>query len=807
MTDYGRFLESKSQKTSLHGFDPVWMPSILFDFQRHLTEWAIRKGRAALFEDCGLGKGQPAGSPVLTPTGWAPIGSLVVGDRVIASNGKAYPVTGVYPKLEQDTYRVHFSDGASYVVDLDHQHICRTNNDRQRGKPWRVMSTADLLAGGNLRYGTQGKSRNYDIPVVADVVFEGEGGPLPIDPYVIGTLLGDGHFKRNVTLSSADAQLIADVSARLPAGVSLTQKSRYDWKIMTGLTGCRRHPFRQSIQEMGLLGKLSADKFIPREYLLSAPTTRLELLRGLMDTDGYVSREGTCQFYSVSGRLADGVVWLVRSLGGVPTRGMKQTSCDGKPGQPCHVVTFSLATHNPFRLERKADRWNSSPRDNGRWIDRIEFETRQPTVCISVASPDSSYVTEHFIVTHNTGQQLVWAENIVRKTNRPVLVLTPLAVGAQTVREGDKFGVECVRTRDGQFPRGARVVVCNYERLHYLSPKDFSGVVCDESSILKNFDGTTRTALTEFMRETPYRLLCTATAAPNDYTELGTSSECLGELGHMDMLGMFFRSENNSLHPFSTKFGAWVREKWRFKHHARQPFWRWVCSWARAVRKPSDVGFDDGPFTLPPLTVNEHVVAGGFIDDGLLIPRAPTTLPEQREMRKRTIPSRCERVAELVADTGKPAVVWCHMNAEGDLLERLIPGAGQVSGKDSDERKEELFEAFTAGQLRVLVTKPKVGGWGLNWQHCAHETFFPSHSYEGYYQTVRRCWRFGQKNRVVVDVVRADAERGTMNNLKRKADAADQMFSELVASVSDAAGVSRVDRSGTKDIEVPSWLR
>lgn len=360
------------------------------------------------FDRFDLSNGQSLGLCAMTPSGWTPVGLLSVGDLVVASDGKAYPVACVNQCDKQDTYRVHYSDGVSIVVGHDHLHMVRTNNDRQRKKPWRVMSVGELFAMGNLRYGQQGKSRNYDVPVVADVLFC-SSDKLAIDPYVLGVLIGDGHLKGNIGLSSVDEQLIADVKSRLPAGVALVHKSRCDWILHTGLMrggklfGGRkyqRHPFRQSIVDMGLWGKLSADKFVPRPYLFASSADRLEMLRGLMDTDGHVQKgAGTCQFYSVSKQLVDDVVWLVRSLGGVPTQSVKQTSCNGVACQPCHIATFSLATHNPCRLERKAARWNASPRDNGRWIDRIEFERRQPTVEIVAGSPDGSYVVDHFVVT------------------------------------------------------------------------------------------------------------------------------------------------------------------------------------------------------------------------------------------------------------------------------------------------------------------------------------------------------------------------------------------------------------------------
>jgi len=402
-----------------------------------------------------------------------------------------------------------------------------------------------------------------------------------------------------------------------------------------------------------------------------------------------------------------------------------------------------------------------------------------------------------------TLQQLVWGQNVVEKTNRPVLALTPLAVSAQTVSEAEKFGMEARRTTT---VKGAAIYVANYQRLHHYDPADFAGVICDESSILKNFDGTTRKAVTEFMRAMPYRLLCTATAAPNDFVELGTSSEALGELGHMDMLGTFFK---NDAHTADTgrKFGVGGGggPTWRFKGHAEGPFWRWVASWARALRRPSDLGFDDGRFELPPLVEREHIVGARQRREGLLFAMPAHGLAEQREERRRTVRERCEKAASLVVDTGAPAVCWCNLNDEGDLLERLIPGAVQVSGRDSDDEKEAKFLAFSAGQTRVLVIKPEIGAWGLNWQHCAHMTFFADYSFEQFYQCVRRAHRFGQTRSVVADHVLSDGETEVLASRRRKAAQAERMFAQLVEHMRGGMDIAR-DSYGSKKGTVPSWL-
>ena len=394
---------------------------------------------------------------------------------------------------------------------------------------------------------------------------------------------------------------------------------------------------------------------------------------------------------------------------------------------------------------------------------------------------------------------LVWAENVIRKTNGRVLYLTALAVSHQILREAEKFGIEAHRSVDGTAQPG--ITVANYERLKLFNPADFSGVVCDESSVLKNFDGTRRNEITVFLRKVPYRLLATATAAPNDYLELGTSSEALGNLGHMDMLNRFFKNDlNNSA--TGRMHGEVI--KWRFKGHAEMPFWRWVCSWARACRRPSDLGFEDGEFILPPLEEFEHLVEANTLADGMLFALPAVGLKEQREERRRTVRERCEKVAALVAHD-EPALIWCHLNEEGDLLERLIPDAVQVAGSDSDDAKEEKLLAFATGEARKLITKPRIAGFGLNYQHCAHVTFFPSHSYEQYYQGVRRCWRFGQHRPVRVDIVTTEGEQQVLKNLKRKAAQADKMFSNLITQMQNGM---RVDSSRTfsQDTRIPAWL-
>jgi hypothetical protein len=402
---------------------------------------------------------------------------------------------------------------------------------------------------------------------------------------------------------------------------------------------------------------------------------------------------------------------------------------------------------------------------------------------------------------------LVWARNVYLKTGRPVLVATPLGVAAQLLAEAAKFAVEAAVSRDGSVP--APIVITNYERLHHFDPAKFGGMVCDESSILKNFDGATKAAVTEFMRTLPYRLLDTATAAPNDYVELGTSSEALGYLGFTDMLSRFFiNAQGNSTSTraaYRGQAGRGVHQGfWRFKGHAEEPFWRWVTSWARAIRRPSDLGYDDTGFALPPLEYRQHLVTPRSAPEGVLFELPAVGLQEEREEQRRTLTERCEAAAVALADAD-PAVAWCHLNDESSLLTLLAAGATELRGAEQVEAKEEKLAAFAAGQIRVLVTKPSIAGWGLNWQHCHRMSYFPSHSYEQRYQAIRRFWRFGQTQPVIVDDITTPGGRAALESTQRKAVQADRMFDALVAHMRDGMTLRRNDRYDTT-VEVPQWL-
>jgi len=361
--------------------------------------------------------------------------------------------------------------------------------------------------------------------------------------------------------------------------------------------------------------------------------------------------------------------------------------------------------------------------------------------------------------------------------------------------------------------------------LHKFEPGDFCGLICDESSILKSFGRSTQKHVTRFVSKLPYRLMATATPSPNDYIELGTTSEALGQLSNSDMLKRFFRQLDDKGQKQETKKQEEAERliandpsyfqklsyrvsqsigQYRLKHHAVKDFWRWVASWAIACRKPSDLGFSDEGYLLPDLIEQDHIITPDSPPDGFLFNIPAIGLQGERDERKRTLTQRCEYAASLV-DGGDAAVIWCHANAEGDMLEEIVPNARQIAGRTPDDEKIELYEAFACGELKKLVIKPKIGAWGLNWQHCNNVVTFASHSYEQHYQAVRRCYRFGQKRPVSVHVIATEGEVRVLGNMRKKAAKAEAMFTELVAAMNQSTKIETEDIY-TKKVEVPAWL-
>jgi superfamily II DNA or RNA helicase len=397
--------------------------------------------------------------------------------------------------------------------------------------------------------------------------------------------------------------------------------------------------------------------------------------------------------------------------------------------------------------------------------------------------------------------QLTIAKNYIIATNNPVLILTPLAVAFQFIKEAEKFGIEDIEySKDGHYSR--KIIVTNYERLHYFDSTDFDCVLCDESSILKNFDGAIKSQITSFLRKVQYRYLFTATPSPNDYIELGTSSEALGYMGYTDMLGRFFKNNNNSID---------VRHagcEWYLKPHAERDFWRWIASWSISMRKPSDLGYSDERYVLPELIENEIVVRNtnplAINGQGSMFALPAKNFFEIKAEVKATIKERCEMAVDK-ANKHDVSVYWANLNDEAALIGKLDKNAVEVKGKMDIDQKEEILLAFSKGEIKKLITKSSITAFGLNWQHCNHTTYFPTYSYEQYYQSIRRFWRFGQTRPVLVDLVLSDGQSRIMESLIAKKDKAINMFENLTRQTNSDFKI--VNKEFNKKITLPSFIK
>ena len=386
-----------------------------------------------------------------------------------------------------------------------------------------------------------------------------------------------------------------------------------------------------------------------------------------------------------------------------------------------------------------------------------------------------------------TFMQLEWARHVPGD----VLILTPLAVAQQTAAEARRFGISAEVSRDGK--KAAPITITNYQQLHKFELSEYSGIVLDESSILKSYDGKTRTAIIEASLELPFRLACTATPAPNDHMELGNHAEFLGAMSRAEMLATFFVHDGGET------------SKWRLKGHAQDDFWRWVSTWGVEIKPPADLGYPAKGFDLPECNIIEHIAESSFEQDGVLFPTA-LSLTDLRAARKASLESRAQIISDLVNGSDEQWLVWCDLNAEGDALSTFIHGAVQVSGSDKDEVKAERMMAFSRGEIRVLVTKPQIAGFGMNWQNCNNMAFAGlTHSYERFYQAVRRSWRFGQDKPVNVHIALSEQELPVLASIRRKERDAEIMASSMVehmCSMEGWGGLSRTKEIYMEDREI-----
>lgn len=400
-----------------------------------------------------------------------------------------------------------------------------------------------------------------------------------------------------------------------------------------------------------------------------------------------------------------------------------------------------------------------------------------------------------------TLMELVWAHEVSRYTRKPVLLLAPLAVSHQHGREASAFDIPA-RVVNAQ--SDGVIDVTNYQKLDRFALGDLGGVALDESSILKSTGGVYRTKLINDCRDLPFRLAATATPAPNDFMELGNHAEFIGAMSYTDMLATFFTHDGGDT------------QKWRLKGHAENEFWKWMASWAVMLRKPSDLGYSDEGYDLPPMKRHQHVVSAEYapsMDTGLLFPMEARTMQERIAARRDTVEQRVD-LAASITPADRPFVWWCNLNAESEALKSSIPGAVEVAGSDSDDAKEQKLKAFTNGEIRVLITKPSIAGFGMNWQHCADTGFVGlNDSFEQIYQAERRFWRFGQQKPVTVHFISAETEGAVVANLRRKEADAERMAAAMVEHMADLSAENvrgmartRADYAPAVPMSLPNWI-
>jgi hypothetical protein len=394
--------------------------------------------------------------------------------------------------------------------------------------------------------------------------------------------------------------------------------------------------------------------------------------------------------------------------------------------------------------------------------------------------------------------QMEWAD----KQPHECIIAAPLAVAHQFVREAEKFGIDLAYAKD-HAGITKRITVTNYERLENFHIEQFGAVALDESSILKNYSGAYSSWMTEAFKSTPFRLCSSATPAPNDIMELGTQAEFLGVMTRGEMLAMYFTHDGGDT------------SKWRVKGHAQSAWWTWMSSWAVMIRKPSDLGYSDDGFQLPPIHMHEHSVDVTNPTCGYLFAVEAQTLQERQTARRDSIADRVAECASLVNSTDRPFLVWCNLNAESEALARAIPDAIEVRGSDSDEHKESAIIGFLDGRHRVMISKPRIAGLGLNLQHCSDMAFVGlSDSYEQLYQAIRRCWRFGQDREVNVHVITASTEGAVVSNIKRKEREAEETYNSMIEHMKDLNASAlhggqvrnKTAYEPKLSVSIPAWL-
>ena len=766
--DYNAFLKNKKQTRIESGFEVKEsdLNEKLFPFQKYCVKRALQAGKFAFFEDCGLGKEQPYSEPVLTPDGYALMGDLKVGDFVVARNGKPTRILNIYEQGEKDVYRVTFSDGTSTRCGLEHLWNVKTLNDVSRKRGYRTLSLKDIMKNyvteriDNRYPNKKRKAYNYSVPVCDAVEFANNGG-VTINPYVLGVIIGDGCISQHsVSISKPNRELRQMVQSLVQNGDIVTDFASDGMTFRISNKVSNQPSWTKcELEKLGLMGKLSKEKFIPNPYLYASVQDRKDLLQGLVDTDGHIVSDGLIEYSTASSQLCNDVSFLARSLGYI-VRVVARKSYYKKGGE-------MFDNYRIYMYNDKARKLKS--------ITNIELVGKEKCRCIYVDDTEHLYITNDFVVTHNTVQQLEWAQKVMERVNMPILILAPLAVVSQTIKECVKFGYvvnEVPDNNDYFTPTSNGIFITNYDNLEHVDAKSFGGIILDESSILKNFQGKTKQKLIDDFRSTPYKLACTATPSPNDITELCNHAEFLDVMPRNEMLAMYFVHDGGST------------SEWRLKGHAVQAFWDFVSTWAVMLNKPSDIGFDDTGYSLPPLNVVQEIVETPKRNNGMFFnPVAVNATDFHKELRE-TYEIRLNKVAEIVnAHPNENFIIWIGHDQEGKYLLNLLPDAIEVKGSDSKQYKKEKLIGFGNGDFRILITKLKIAQFGLNYQNC-HNQIYASldFSFESTYQGIRRSYRFGQTEQVNIYLITTD----TMQNVKDIFDKKQKAFVEMQKYMTDA---------------------
>ena len=766
--DYNAFLKNKKQTRIESGFEVKEsdLNEKLFPFQKYCVKRALQAGKFAFFEDCGLGKEQPYSEPVLTPDGYALMGDLKVGDFVVARNGKPTRILNIYEQGEKDVYRVTFSDGTSTRCGLEHLWNVKTLNDVSRKRGYRTLSLKDIMKNyvteriDNRYPDKKRKAYNYSVPVCDAVEFANNGG-VTINPYVLGVIIGDGCISQHsVSISKPNRKLRQRVQSLVQNGDIVTDFANDGMTFRISNKVSNQPSWTKcELEKLGLMGKLSKEKFIPNPYLCASVQDRKDLLQGLVDTDGHIVSEGVIEYSTASAQLCNDVSFLARSLGYI-VRVVERQSYYKNGGELFDNYRIYLYNDKARKLKS---------------ITNIELVGKEKCRCIYVDDTEHLYITNDFVVTHNTVQQLEWAQKVMERVNMPILILAPLAVVSQTIKEGVKFGYvvnEVPDNNDYFTPTSNGIFITNYDNLEHVDAKSFGGIILDESSILKNFQGKTKQKLIDDFRSTPYKLACTATPSPNDTTELCNHAEFLDVMPRNEMLAMYFVHDGGST------------SDWRLKGHAVQAFWDFVSTWAVMLNKPSDIGFDDTGYSLPPLKVVQEIVETPKRNNGMFFnPVAVNATNFHKELRE-TYEIRLNKVAEIVnAHPNENFIIWIGHDQEGKYLLNLLPDAIEVKGSDSKQYKKEKLIGFGNGDFRILITKLKIAQFGLNYQNC-HNQIYASldFSFESTYQGIRRSYRFGQTEQVNIYLITTD----TMQNVKDIFDKKQKAFVEMQKYMTDA---------------------